>query len=203
MHWLGDVIPNAASTDRDLLDLRLRALDAARLAANPRYGAYVPLLPADAYKEQVNNILNYVDAITSQINQYALQIEQRKQEELTEAVGQALNQNIIQSGQLLNKIVQASAAQQHDLSGYYDAVITQKQNELSQAQARISTLQASLQSRNQVGNVIIAYKSAVDAWKTQKEIELDWRLQPRCLRSARPLSPRRRLVRRFKSLPRW
>ena len=170
MQWIGKIIP--ATADMSMIDLRVRALDAVRMASNPQYGAFVPLLPPTAYQQQVNNILNYVDAITQQIREYQGKIDQRKQEELIMAVGNAINKNIIDSGQILSSFVQANAAQQKDLSNYYGAIISQKQAELSQAQTKIDSLQASLNEQQlAVKNAVDGYKSAVEAWKTQQSIQ--------------------------------
>jgi hypothetical protein len=169
--WLAYIIP-AGSNDADLLDLRVRSLDGYRMAQNPAYGAFVPLLPATAYQPQINAILNYADAITMQIRDYQAQIEARKQQELLIDVAKTLNENIIQSGQLLSGYVQAAAAQQSDLDGYYAALITQKQAELSQLNNTIAKLQSSLNDQQaNVATAVEGYKQGVKDWQTRQAIQ--------------------------------
>jgi hypothetical protein len=169
--WLCDIIP-ADTGDADLLDLRVRSLDESRMAQNPAYGAFVPLLPATAYQPQINAILNYADAITAQIRDYQWRIEARKQQELIIDVSKTLNENIIESGQMLSGYIQAAAAQQADLNGYFTAVIAQKQAELTQMNNSISRLQSSLSEQQaNVDTAVEGYKQGVKDWQTRQAIQ--------------------------------
>nr|WP_010248678.1 hypothetical protein [Acetivibrio cellulolyticus] len=171
MRWLGEIIPDDC-TDMDMIELRVSALDAVRMVKNPSQGTFVPLLPPENYQQQVTNILNYSDAITAQINQYQEIIDTRKTQELIIDVGKTLNDDIIQTGQLLVKFIQANADQQRDLSSYYQSVISQKQDELRLANDNINKMQISVdEQRINVSNAVEAYKQAVSNWETQQEIQ--------------------------------
>ena len=168
--WLSAVIPGN-SDDIDLVDLRVRALDGYRMARQPAYGAYVPLLPAVDYQSQVDAILGYVDAINQQIREYQQRIAERKTQELLLAADATLDANIEQSAQLLVGSIQASAAQQQDLNGYYATLVAKKSAELDQLNETVTQLGSSLDDQKiNVGIAVKEYKQAVKDWETRKAI---------------------------------
>lgn len=169
--WLTQIIPND-TTDFELADIRLRALDTAHIGSDTSLGTFVPLLPFSQYETQIQTILNYVNEIDKNIAYYQEQIETRKTQELLIDVGKVLNKNIIESGQLLSEYVQANITQQQNLSAYYASVIQQKQNEQTQVEATVRTLKAELNSQQaQVNTATENYKQAVSDWQTQETIK--------------------------------
>lgn len=171
MIWLSEMIPNGCE-DMELMDIRILALDDIRMSQNADYVAYVPILPPEKYSEHCKNIINYIDEIQHQIDLYQQKIEQRKTQELIVDVGKELNKNIIESGKLLSELIQANAKQQQDLAHYYESVISVKNSEMKQLNKKTDLLELELnRQKAQMENAVIAYKEAVDAWKTKAEIK--------------------------------
>ncbi|ODA40653.1 MAC/perforin domain-containing protein [Desulfosporosinus sp. BG] len=171
LNWIADIIPKD-STDLELLDIRVRALDLARLNTKTSLGVFVPLLPYSDYEKQVTNILNYIKEIDDNVYQAQEKIEQRKQSELIIDVAKTLNQNIIQSGELLAGLVKATADQQNDLSTYYESIIAQQKEEYQRQDNLISSLENQVYSQQAVvAQSVEAYKQAVKDWQTMEAIK--------------------------------
>ena len=102
--WVGQVIP-ADTTDEELLAMRVRALDLGGYAPNSPRRAFVPILPAADYEASIDRIMGYLQEIQRQIAENTIQVNQRKQAELTIDVGKTLNKNIIESGELLTGLI--------------------------------------------------------------------------------------------------
>ncbi|MED4400260.1 MAC/perforin domain-containing protein [Metabacillus fastidiosus] len=169
--WLGDLVPQN-SENEELLTLRVQALDLAKLTSkNPSY-TFVPLLPYSDYEKQVNAILDYVQAINDQIEANQEKIDLRKQNELIIDVAKTLNSNIVQSGELLMKIVDANAAQQKDLVSFYTSIINQKKDEYKSQQNKIDALEKSVNDQqSSVRTAIENYKQSVNDWETREWIK--------------------------------
>lgn len=171
MVWLGEMIPEGCN-DPELLDIRVLALDNIRMYQGSNYMTYVPILPPEKYSEQCKNILNYIDEIQRQMDLYQQIIEQRKTQELIIDVGKALDKDIIESGKLLSGFIQANARQQQELTQYYDSIISVKKSELARLNQKTDSLEIELSGQKaQVENAVIAYKEAVEIWKTKAEIK--------------------------------
>ncbi len=171
MFWLSEMIPEGCN-DPELLDIRVLALDSIRMQRNSDYLIYVPILPPEKYSRQCKNILNYIDEIQSQIAAYQQKIELRKTQELIIDVEKELDKNIIESGQLLSEFVQVNARQQQELAQYYDSIILEKKSELARLNRNKNSLESELNSQKaKVENAVLAYKNAVDVWKTKSEIK--------------------------------
>lgn len=171
LNWLAKFIP-ADSEDQELLALRVHAMALANYAANPGYGSFVPILPASEYREYVTGILSYLDRIRLQIAENEQRLAARRQQELTVDVAKTLNENIIASGQLISGIVDANAAQQRDLQGYYDSLIAQKEAEAEQQQLKLNELNGALHTaRNDMDAAVQKYTAAVEQWKDIETIK--------------------------------
>ncbi|MEA9414187.1 hypothetical protein [Flavobacterium sp. PL02] len=171
MGWITSILPQVSS-NANVLDLRVRAMDSVRNAMNPEYAAYVPLLPAKEYKKHIETIIQYSDGIALEIQKYQDIIEVRKTKELIIDVGKSLNENIIESGKLLTKFIQANADQQRDLSSYYKEIITQKEKELKSLEAKIATFQKNVDSqKSDLQTAVLNYKQAVRDWQTRQAIQ--------------------------------
>jgi len=169
--WIAKFIA-AETENQELLILRVRALDLAYYATDPSYGSFVPILPSTEYEKLVEKILNFSSAIQQQINEYQRQIEARRQQELVINVANTLNQNIIQSGQLLSNLIAANADQQKDMAGYYDSLITQQKAEAQQQNSKVAKLEAQLFEQQAVVNTAVQkYKTAVERWETMEAIK--------------------------------
>lgn len=171
MNWLGTIL--LKNPDSDLLSIRMRALDAVRMARYPQNGTYVPILPPERYKEAAASIMDYIDEIKKKVSDYQQQIRDRKTQELVINVGKALNNNIIESGRLLSDFVQANIAQQNDLTGYYATIISQKQSKLEELNSSINKLQINVTEQQQeVNTAIDDYKTAIHDWTITEEINI-------------------------------
>lgn len=171
LNWLATIIPSTTS-DEELLAIRVRALDLANYAINPNYGSFVPILPAEDYDQYIVSILDYLDRIQLQIAQNNQKMANRRLEELTIDVAKTLNQNIVNTGELVSGIIDANAAQQKDMEGFYDALISQKEQEALRQQTQINELRGLLFSaQGDVDFAVQQYKSAVEQWQTSEEIK--------------------------------
>ncbi len=171
LNWVGVVIP-AGLEDEDFLAMRFRALDLARYAPNAGYGAFVPILPAGDYEGAVRKILDYLQEIQRQVSENTIQINQRKQAELTIEVAKTLNENIIESGALLAGLVEANAQSVKDMSSQYDRVITASQAEAKAQQDKINALSKALfEQQAEVDQAVQEYKAAVTQWETMELIK--------------------------------
>lgn len=171
LDWVARIVP-AETEDEDLSVLRFRALDLGKYAANSRYGSFVPILPASQYEEYVSRILDYVTEIQRQIAENTARVDARKQAELTINVAKALNQNIIESGELLCGLIEANTAQQTDLADNYDNVIKIRQGEAQLQQSQIADLQKLLfEQQAEVDAASQNYKSKVEQWQTMEAIK--------------------------------
>lgn len=171
LSWIGRIIP-ADTTDEQLLAMRVHALDLGGYSPNSRAGAFVPILPASAYEKSLEAIMGYLQEIQRQIAENTIQVNQRKQAELTIDVGKTLNQNIIQSGELLTGLIKANADSTTDLGKQYDAVITTRKAESELQQAKISDLEKLLfEQQAEVDQAVQVYKSKVKQWETMELIK--------------------------------
>ena len=166
LQWLATIIP-ATMVDQELLSLRIRALDLANYAIDPNYGSFVPILPAEEYDQYITSILDYLDRIQLQIAQNNQEIANRRLEELVINVAETLNQNIIDTGNLVSGIIDANVAQQKDMEGFYDALISQQEQEAQRQRIQINELKGLLFSaQGDVDFAVQQYKSAVETWQT-------------------------------------
>jgi hypothetical protein len=171
LKWLATIIPSTTS-DEELLALRVRALDLANYAINPNYGSFVPILPAKDYDQYIVSILDYLVRIQYQIAENNQKIANRRTQELVIDVGKTLNQNIVDTGKLVSDIINANVAQQKDMEGFYDNLISQREQEAKRQQTSINELKGSLSSaQGDVNFAVQKYKSAVEQWKTMENIK--------------------------------
>lgn len=171
MQWITQIIP-ADTKDFQLLNLRVRALDMAHIENNTALGAFVPLLPYTDYQAQIDGILNYLNEIDTMIDRYHYDIGQRKLQELSINIGKDLNKNIIESGKLLEGYVNASIAQQKDLSAYYASIIVQKQAEQKKQERTVDELRAKLNTNQaEVKTAAANFKQAVKDWQKMEAIK--------------------------------
>ena len=169
--WIGRVIPSG-TTDKALLAMRVHALDLGGYSPNSRTGAFVPILPADNYEAGINRIMNYLQEIRRQISENTIQINQRKQAELTIDVGKALNKNIIESGKLLTGLIKANADSAAEVARQYDAVITSRKAEAKFQEAKIADLKKQVfEQQAEVSEAVQVYRSRVKQWETMELIK--------------------------------
>lgn len=171
LKWLATIIPSTTS-DEELLALRVRALDLANYAINPNYGSFVPILPAKDYDQYISSILDYLGRIQSQIAENNQKIDNRRIEELVIDVAKTLNQNIVDTGALVSNIIDVNVAQQKDMEGFYDALISQREQEAQRQKTKINELKGLLSSaQDDVNFAVQKYKSAVEKWETMEAIK--------------------------------
>lgn len=166
LNWLVAIIP-ADTKDRDLMSLRVQALDLANAVVNPEQGAFVPILGERDYDKYLSKILGYADEVTKAISQTQAQIELRKQEERATEVAKALNENIVKTGRLLTDAIAASAKQQEDMAGYYGALMDNYRAEQNRLTQDLGRLQAMLTEQERLMDTEIAnYKQVVTDWES-------------------------------------
>ena len=172
LRWLARCIP-ASVQDESLLRLRVRALDLAKYAADPGYGRWCSLPSADS-GPLIKSILSSLHRIRLQDDvQNEQKMADRRLEERMIDVGETLNQNIIASGGLLSDVIEANAAQQKDLEGYYDGVVAQQNAEAQKQLASINSLEASLfEAQGAMDFAQQKYKAAVHQKKITDSIQL-------------------------------
>lgn len=171
LKWVGKVIPDDTQNP-DLLTMRFRALDLSNYSPNSGYRAFVPILPATEYENSVEKILDYLQEIQRQIGENNILIEQRKQAELINVTAKTLNENIVQSGELLTGLIKANAQASKDLSGYYDSVIKANEKEAKDQQSKINALSnAVFEQQAEVDKAGQKYKAAVEKWQTMEAIK--------------------------------
>ncbi|NDK25689.1 hypothetical protein FSY75_14735 [Streptomyces sp. TR1341] len=172
LKWLARIIP-ANHPDPALVALRVRATALASYATNPHHGSFVPILPSSDYQEYVDRILSYLDRIRQQLAQNEQRLTARRQQELTIDVAKRLNENIIASGTLINNIIDATAAQQSDLNGYYDSLIAQQQTEAAQQHQKLDTLRAALHTaQSDMDFAVQRYRSQVEQRNLTEAVKL-------------------------------
>ncbi|TCW87380.1 hypothetical protein C5O80_05565 [Burkholderia sp. SRS-46] len=171
MKWIGEVIP-ADVRDKDLQVMRFRALDLGSYAPNAGYGAFVPILPAADYEDSVKKILDYLQEIQHEISLNTIQIDQRKQAELTTDVAKTLNENIVRSGEMLTGLIKANVQLARDVSSQYDSVIAARRAEAKLQQENINTLsKAVFEQQAEVDQAVQQYKAAVAQWEAMSLIK--------------------------------
>lgn len=172
LNWLARFVP-ANHDDPALVALRVRATALASYATNPNYGSFVPVLPSSDYEGYVDRILSYLDRIRQQLTENEHRLTARRQEELTVDVARRLNENIVASGALISGIIDATAAQQSDLEGYYDSLIAQQQTEAAQQQRKLDTLRAALHTaQGDMDFAVQTYLSRVEQWAITEAVKL-------------------------------
>lgn len=171
LNWIASWIP-VLPDDSEVTALRVRAMDLANFANDPESGAFVPILPFDAYQQYVQKILDYLDRIQLQLVQNEQRMANRRLQELIIDVGKTLNENIIESGNLVSGIVDANLAQQKDMQGFYQSMIEQSKAEATQQQTKLNELSKQLlHARGDVDIATQQYKSAVEKWETMEAIK--------------------------------
>lgn len=171
LSWLIDLLPSDSKDERTTT-LRVSALDLLRCSADARQESYVPLLPFDDYKAYTSSIIEYLERIQLQIAQNELRLANRRQQELLVEVGNTLNQNIIQSGELISAVISANAAQLQDLESLQSSLVEQGSTEAERQQRMINDLDSQLfEARATVEFSVQKYKSAVERWQAYEELK--------------------------------
>ncbi len=161
-----EIIPESAAEDMALLDLRVRCLDLAKLAADPNAGSFVPILPFRDYEKETEKLLEFVSAINDALLEYQQAIAFRKQQELIINVGKDLDKAIRESGDLLVGIINAGAAQQEGMAKFYDEIIERQKQEQVLQQGKSDGLERAVnEQRGNVLSAVAGYEQAVKAWK--------------------------------------
>lgn len=166
--WVTQLIPETCDR-KEWLELRLKSLDLLHTDRNSNLGTFVPVLTEEAYQEEIDKILGYIDVINRKLDGYQRQIEMRKLEEKIVETGKNLNQNILDSGKLLYDYIRANADQQRELSDWYDSIIAGKKKELDSYRRTIDSLWSELNvKRSDFLNLALNYEQAVrDKMKTK------------------------------------
>ncbi len=166
LNWIADIIPSESNNEK-LHQIRLDALYLARAALPLRQAAKrVPYLTYKTYQPLIESIIRVSDQIVCTVGDYQQQIRQRQQQELVIDVSKNLNENIINSGKLLNDYIKTNAKQQEDLTKYHDEMIKQDDEAIAKTAASIKELSKLLdEQRMRVKSAVEHYETAVANWK--------------------------------------
>lgn len=163
LEWVAGLIPPGL-TDDALTPIRVDALYLARagstLAANA--ARQVPYLTYSAYQPAVQALSALTTQISATISNYQDQIQQRKIAEALIKDMEKINQNVVDTGNLLMEYVEACAQHQQDLANSYGDIVENDKQTVARNGQLIGTLQAQVDDQRRiVANAIDAYVRAI------------------------------------------
>ncbi|XP_028412342.1 uncharacterized protein LOC114535155 [Dendronephthya gigantea] len=167
--WLADV----TGSEDQLLDLKARAMYLAKVAGSPQQsGIPVPLLRYEAYKDVVKNVQNVIKTASEKLLNFQSQIRARMAEEREIKREQALNENIIKSGKLLQEYISTQADYQSSLESMFQSVFEDKEDEMNNVAKETKKLESGLnKQRTVVDEAIMDYQDAVADWEKQETLK--------------------------------
>ena len=170
--WLAGVA-GSNHQSKDLTPLQARAVYLAKIAASEgRVAIPVPYLKYEAYQDVVNNVEDVIRTASHDLTNLQNQIKERLAEEREIDRANALNENIIKSGSLLQGYINKQATYQENLQGLFATVLKGKEKELDSAVKKSEALQKSLQEQRPVVNkAIMDYQEAFAKWKANETIK--------------------------------
>ncbi|XP_072050746.1 uncharacterized protein [Amphiura filiformis] len=170
--WLADIL-SSENQSQELCALQARAIYLAKVTASPcNAGVPIPYLKYDAYKDVVTNVQNVLETASLKLTDFQNQIRARKAEEREIERQDEINQNIINSGKLLEEYISAQADYQKDIAAMYSQIIDDKKKELDQALSQMDEMNAKLsEQRTVVEDSIERYKEAVKEWVNEQMIK--------------------------------
>lgn len=170
--WLGTSRADE-SLDVQLLNLQARAMYLTRLAGtDQQIGIPLPYLKYKAYKGVIDSVQTALRTIAGDIHNFQEQIRARKAEEREIDREAALNENIIKSGNLLEKYINAQASYQESIANHLSSEASDKVRKLEKAKQTMEKLSEALVTQRQtVRNAIEDYKEAVADWETRQIIK--------------------------------
>ncbi|GAB6041394.1 MAC/perforin domain-containing protein [Endothiovibrio diazotrophicus] len=146
----------------ELTRLRLRASDLGGYRTDADHGAFVPLLHSSRYERPVQDLLALTERVAEEIRDCTRQIDRRCREERDQARAETLNRNIIDSGRLLARLIQATAKHRGDLAAHYDAVLHAQEGEATRQKTQIGFLEERLHAQQQaVDAAAMRYREAL------------------------------------------
>lgn len=162
LQWVAGLIPRDCS-DQNLALIRLDALYAAGAAQALMQGKHqVPYLTYKAYQPAVEAVQGVADQISQNIARYQDQISQRKLAEILVKDIQTINQNIVDTGQLLSEYIQAVAQNQKDVAEQYAEIADADQAAINATIKTVDSLQTAVNDqRSVVETAIENYMTAV------------------------------------------
>lgn len=163
LEWIAGLVPEGCA-DAGLLQVRLDALYLARAGAALMGNAtrQVPKLRYAAYQPAVDAISTLTRQISGDIAGYQDQIRQRKIAEALITGLEHIDQNVVATGTLLLRYVQACATYQQQLADSYGDIVAQDKASVASNQAAMATLESQVDDqRRVVANAIDAYVRAI------------------------------------------
>lgn len=160
--WIMKGIPEAQrlQNDIDLAELRLMVHSSLREFQQEEERIFVPILPYRSYKEYADETLKVIGHITDEIHMYQEKLDARHLEEQLVTVGQTLNENIIQTGNLITDTIKTSAQSQEDLFQYYRQQMGDLASEDAARRTRIEAVADEIKIRSK------ALSASADAFQT-------------------------------------
>ena len=171
--WLGETNSREAMNTK-LVDLQARALYLAKLASETRGNAGVPIpfLKYEAYRDTINSVEDILKTVSSKIMDFQSQIRARKAEEREINREKALNENIIKSGNLLQKYIDAQASYQESLSQQFASIIKDKVKEVKLLDLQAKNYSSKLsEQQKDVRQKVEDYKEAVTKWQEKETLK--------------------------------
>ncbi|OJT18195.1 hypothetical protein BO221_42730 [Archangium sp. Cb G35] len=169
LYWLAGLIPEELD-DAELAGIQMQALYLARIAGNLNAeGVTVSYLRYASYQSYVESLIASADSLSDQIRDFQREIRERKQTELLAKGIEDLNDNIKKTGKLLTDYFSAVAQNQQDMAGYYDDIVTKKQQEFDKSVVDIAQLQTQLQTQQaEVKSAVASFKQALATWEKEQ-----------------------------------
>ncbi|MBV9315672.1 MAG: hypothetical protein JO100_18500, partial [Pseudonocardia sp.] len=146
MAWLGEVIPAKipAKTAERLAEVRMRAVELARIRMSPDQGSYVPVLLPKDYDKEIESALGFLKQVEGEIDKHRREVAERKQQEMQHATAEKLNENIVRSGKLLADFVKAGIEEQKRLAKFHGGIAVRQTQEQEVRESRAAKLEAEM-----------------------------------------------------------
>ena len=167
--WLAEV----AGSGNELIPIQARAMYLAKVAASTQQtGVPVPLLRCEAYKNVVHDVQDVIKTASDKLAKFQSQIRERMSEEREIDREQALNKNIVKSGQLLHDYIVSQASYQENFENMFQSVFKDKEEEMNNVVNQTKKLESRLnEQRHAVDKAIRNYEDAVAEWEREEMLE--------------------------------
>ena len=176
LSWLGGMSSEKepAESNPEIIALRARAIYLAALTtkkSGPRLP--IPFLNYEAYRDTIDNVKDVLNKVSDNIIDFQNQILARKEEERRIQSEQAINENILKTGKLLEEYIRAQATLQQSMSAQFNEVFEEKKKNIEELQNQEKKLNTMLsEQRTSVKTQVDKYKQAVEMWKDNETLNV-------------------------------
>ncbi|KAI0558741.1 Membrane attack complex component/perforin (MACPF) [Gracilaria domingensis] len=131
-------------TEREMMEIRTRALRMSLFYADTSSGAFVPILPPEAYEDEVLAMTEAAKLMEVLITENLAQIAARKAHEAQIEASVDIKEDVQESGKLIAGFVKASAEKQAAIASSFDNLISAQEREVVRQQAIADRLSGEL-----------------------------------------------------------